>query len=341
MNDYKLRPKQSYHEFVIREDWKKLRNSKYHEYRRLWSELPEKQIVSDFPLHLDIEITTLCNLQCPMCPRTQMIQKNQFLNYGIMKFDDFKNIIDQGAENGLYSIKLNYLGEPLVHPDIVKLVRYAKKKGIVDIMFNTNGVLLTEEMSTHLLEAGLDNLFLSFDSPYQKQYEQIRIGAKFEKVIKNIQYFSKLKKNKYPHVQERISMVMMTDDSKTREDFFCLFKDIADAVGFCESRDPYDKSKKPIVHGFVCSQLFQRMFLRLNGDVIVCCGDDKNGYTVGNWRNQRLRDIWHGEYYDTIRKAHKEGHYYSIPICNTCSMPVLQEKALNRKFEEEKLGKYN
>lgn len=341
MNDYKIRPKQSYHEFIIREDWKYLRNNKYHEYRRLWSELPEKQIVSDFPVHLDIEITTLCNLQCPMCPRTKMIQENQFLNYGTMKFDDFKYIIDQGAENGLYSIKLNYLGEPLVHPDIVKLVRYAKNKGIVDIMFNTNGVLLTEEMSANLLEAGLDNLFLSFDSPYPKQYEQIRVGAKFEKVIKNIQYFSELKKKKYRHVQERISMVMMTDDSKTREDFFCLFKDIADAVGFCERRDPHDKGKKPIVHGFICSQLFQRMFLRLNGDVIVCCGDDKNGYTVGNWKNQCLRDIWHGECYGSIRKVHKEGHYYSIPICRICSMPLLQKKALNRKFEEEKLGKYN
>ncbi len=329
--EYKTRPDQTYHEIIIREDWKMFKNNRYDEYRRLWSELPKKQIVSDFPLHLDVEITTICNLLCPMCPRTQMVEKNHFSNLGIMKTDDFKYIIDQGSENSLCSIKLNYLGEPLVHPNLVEMVRYAKDKGIVDVMFNTNGALLTEKVSKHLLDAGLDKLFLSFDSPDEEQYEQIRIGAKYEVVLENIQNFFKLKVEKYPHVQVRVSMVMMSDDPEVKKDFVLLFEDTADAVGFDEYRDTDDTSKKPVIHGFACSQLYQRMFLRLNGDVSVCCADNRGEYIVGNWKRESLKDIWHNDRYSTIRKLHKGGLYHTLAMCSACTIPLAQNNALERK----------
>lgn len=329
---YKIRPNQTYHEIVIQEDWKKLKSRRYYEYRKLWSELPEKQTVSNFPLHLDIEITTLCNLLCPMCPRTQMVAQNNFLNPGIMAFEDFQRIIDQGATHGLYSIKLNYLGEPLVHPNIVEFVKYAKDKGIVDVMFNTNGALLTEEIGERLLDAGLDKLFLSFDSPYKKQYEQIRLGAKYEAVLTNIRYFYALKMKSYPHVQVRISMVMMSDDPELRKNYVRLFQETADAIGFDEYRDPDDRSIKPIVHGFVCAQLYQRMFLRLNGNVSVCCADNRAEYIVGCWKTKPLQDIWHSERYTTIRKSHEDGHYHAIPICGVCTIPSAQDNAMKRNF---------
>ncbi|MCF6154439.1 MAG: radical SAM protein [Candidatus Brocadia sp.] len=337
LNVYKIRPNQTYHEITVREDWKKLKNRRYYEYRGLWSELPEKQIVSNFPLHLDIEITTLCNLLCPMCPRTLMVAQNNFLNPGIMMPEDFQYIIDQGATHGLYSIKLNYLGEPLVHPNIVEFVKYAKDKGIEDVMFNTNGSLLTEEISEKLLEAGLDKLFLSFDSPYKKQYEQIRFGAKYEDVLRNIKNFYKLKMKRFPHVQVRISMVMMSDDPELRKDFVKLFQDTADAIGFDEYRNPDNRSIKSIVHGFVCAQLYQRMFLRLNGNVGVCCADNWGKYIVGCWKTKSLHDIWHNERYTTIRKAHVEGLYHTIPMCGVCTIPSAQDNAMRRNLSQRRL----
>ncbi|MDN3513524.1 MAG: SPASM domain-containing protein [Candidatus Brocadia sp.] len=331
LNTYKIRPNQTYHEITIREDWKKLKNHRYYEYRELWSELPEKQIISKFPIHMDIEITTLCNLLCPMCPRTMMITQNNFSNSGIMKFEDFRNIIDQCVVHGLYSIKLNYLGEPLVHPNIVEFVKYAKDKGIADVMFNTNGALLTDKLSSGLLNAGLDKLFLSFDSPYKGQYEKIRIGAQFENVLRNMNNFFRLKMEKYPHVHARVSMVMMSGDPEIRRDFIKLFHDTVDAIGFDEYRDTDDRGVKPVIRGFACAQLYQRMFLRLNGNVSVCCGDTRGEYIVGNWKTESLKDIWHGERYTAIRRAHKNGHYHSIPMCSVCTVPLAQERALERK----------
>ncbi len=137
----------SYNETVYSKKWEEFRDEKYHEYRKKWSQCPIDKIVPDFPLHLDIETTNACNLRCPMCPRTILIEKDNFSKIGFMTKDDYANIIDQASKYGAYSIKLNYLGEPLLHKDVVWQVEYAKKKGLVDVMFNTNGALLTKDLS--------------------------------------------------------------------------------------------------------------------------------------------------------------------------------------------------
>ena len=46
----------------------------------------------------------------------------------------FKKIIDEGAENGLYSIKLSLRGEPLLHPQIIDMVDYGCSE-IADTFF--------------------------------------------------------------------------------------------------------------------------------------------------------------------------------------------------------------
>jgi pyruvate-formate lyase-activating enzyme len=327
----KIKSNQTYHEITVNDEWLKFRGERYMEYRRLWTELPAVQKVPDFPLHLDIETTTMCNLSCTMCGRTRMIGRGELSGREKMEFDEFMDIIDQAAKGGVYSIKLNYLGEPLVHPDVVRQVRYAKEHGIVDVMFNTNGMLLNRKMSSELLEAGLDKLFLSFDSPYPEAYERIRVGANFEKVMENLRYFYSLKREKYPHVQVRVSMVMMDDASGVIEDYVKLFSGTVDAIGFDECRDIGDISVKPVIEGFSCAQLFQRMFLRCGGDVIVCCGDHMSRYAAGNWKKEKLKNIWQGECYTRIRTAHMRGRYHLIPICGICTVPAAQESALKRK----------
>ena len=78
---------------------------KYSEYRRKWEEYPLEKIVDRFPIHLDVEATSACNLKCPFCITTHANFKN-----GLMKYEIFKTIIDEGSEKGLYSIKLNWRG---------------------------------------------------------------------------------------------------------------------------------------------------------------------------------------------------------------------------------------
>ncbi|MFZ5969491.1 MAG: radical SAM/SPASM domain-containing protein [Bacillota bacterium] len=320
----------TYHEInnEIAKQWEENRSKKYKEYRKKWVENPRNFIVEDAPLHLDIEPTNACNLKCPMCPRTVLIQEDKSkFKVSSLDMETYKKIIDEAVAIGVYSIKLNWLGEPLVHPNIVDMVKYAKIKGIEDVMFNTNGVALDENMSIKLIDAGLDKIFFSFDSPFKEKYEAIRVGATFEKTLNNIKRFVEIRKEKGKDTPlTRISMVLMETNQDEYEKFVDLFQDIVDVVAYVEYREPVSKkTREEYNEQFACSELWQRMFIAADGDVIVCCVDSQKEYIVGNIYNDTIKNIWKNEKYNKIRQFHKNGEYYKIDMCAKCDLPCKKE----------------
>ncbi len=324
-------PNATYKEIKVRPeaDWEKGKSSAYRKYRRKWEEYPQRQIVGDFPLHLDIETTNACNLKCPMCPRTILIQKRLFYRGQFMPFDFYCSVIDQGVDHGLYSVKLNYLGEPLLHPDVVRQVRYAKDRGVIDVMMNTNGTLLTEELSRQLLGAGLDKIFFSFDSHLKEEYEKMRVGADFEKTIENIKNFVRIKNtNGYKNVETRVSMVLKRHEMEKFQALAAMWQGVVDTVGYgyYMERDPDKEGEYPPVPGFICAQPWQRMFIMADGIVTACCVDERREYMLGNAKREKLGDIWKGKLAQTLREAHASGHYERISLCRKCYVPVSEEE---------------
>lgn len=325
-------------EIIYSKNWEKYRQDDYFEYRKNWAKYPNERYVSDFPLHLDIETTDLCNLKCPMCPRTIMDETEKISKYKYISKEEYTAIIDQATQYGVKSIKLQYLGEPLLHPDVVYQIEYAKQKGILDVMFNTNASLLTKELSQKILEAGIDKLFISFDAVNPKLYEQQRVGTTIGKVIDNIYNFIKLRDSLSPKTQVRLSMVMY-DDPIWKEQFEAMkimWSGLVDSLGYgiFNERDPKLKEEYKPVDGFVCEQLFQRMFLKCNGNVTVCCVDDHDNYTIGNWRESSLKELWHNEKYQKIRALHKGGNYHKISMCRKCFIPDAYDRTYNKKKDE-------
>ena len=68
--------------------------TEYAEYRRLWSDNAKQQIVSDFPLLVDIELSSICNLKCPMC-YTITDEFKRLVNTKRMDWDLYTKIIDE------------------------------------------------------------------------------------------------------------------------------------------------------------------------------------------------------------------------------------------------------
>jgi len=325
-NLYEFDSNATYKETVFSDKWKRYRSEEYFKYRDAWDRIPREKIATDFPMHLDIETTNMCNLRCPMCPRTIMVAKNEFSQLGMISREDYMNIIDEASAHGVKSIKLNYLGEPLMHPDVVWQVDYAKKNGILDIMMNTNGSLLTKKMGDDLLKAGLDNLYVSFDSIKPDVYSVQRKGVTIGHVIDNLYKFSQLRNEIRPSCQIRLSMVMYKGDKwqKEFEALKVMWEGIVDAVGYGwyvdhESTKHMDYDKQM---GYYCAQLFQRTFLKYNGDVTICCVDDKDEMVMGNWRENSLKSIWNGDNYRKVRELHSSDKYYDISMCRRCYLPV-------------------
>ena len=304
-------------------EWELNRGPEYWEYRRKWEEYPEKQITSEGPLHLDIETLNLCNLTCELCPRTVEDNKGT-LSTGVMKFDFYSRLIDQGADFGACSVKFNYFGEPLMHPDVVKQVAYAKQKGFVEVMFNTNAVLLTKSMSRRLLDAGIDSIFFSIDSPYPEKYNKLREGADFYQVKRNIEDFVKIKEDGgYKHVQTRVSLVLMGQSEEELDDYKKMFLDLVGIIGYGEyvDREKDYEDEFGIIDGFVCAQPFQRMFINWDGMVFPCCVGNTKEMIMGNAHKTALIDIWNSNKYNNLREHMKNGTYYKVPLCRRCFTP--------------------
>ena len=151
-----------------------------------WYMGPKNGIVTPFPLHVDIESASTCNMNCPMCYRDIMKESGQ------MEFDVFKKAVDECAENNVFSIRLSWRGETLTHPMIKEMISYATSR-IKNVSFLTNAFYLDENMVDCFIENRVSYIAVSFDG-IGKIYESIRHPAKFEENYKRLAMLLKKKR---------------------------------------------------------------------------------------------------------------------------------------------------
>jgi len=128
-----------------------------------------------------IEITTNCNLQCPLCFANA--GTGEFLSLGkIEEMLDF--FID--SENGQGEILQISGGEPTFHPDILEILKLVRSKRFKYVMLNTNGIRIAEdeEFAKALGEfIGGFEVYLQFDGFKEETYMKLR-GKNLLKVKK-------------------------------------------------------------------------------------------------------------------------------------------------------------
>ncbi|MGI0407028.1 radical SAM protein [Helicobacter himalayensis] len=165
---------------------------KWRSYRDTYSQASHLQTITQYPLQIDFELNATCNLKCPMCPLS--VEVNSEKKSLLFPFELFCKIIDDGVSKGLRAIKLNYLNEPLLRKDLEEFIKYAKKKGVLDIYFSTNGLLLDSFRAKSLIEAGLDRIQVSIDAFSKEVYDKVRPGGNYKKVVENVLNLVKLKR---------------------------------------------------------------------------------------------------------------------------------------------------
>lgn len=290
-------------------------DSRFKEYREKWKKRPENFHTGEFPLFIDIEATSACNLRCPFCATTF---RGKVIKKGFVTFDAVKRIIDEGVSNNLYGIKFNIRGEPLLHPEIHEFVKYAKQKGLVDVYFNSNAMLLTDDMARKLIDASLDRLSISFEGITKDVYEKYRVGAKYETVLSNIEKIQSLKKKLgVEHPKIRIQTVMLPEIVTAFEQYKSFWSKIADEVGFLDYKEMKVK-KKGVKYPWACPQIWQRMAVWWDGTVLSCNHDDDGMLALGNIHEVSIKDLWRSSFLNDIRDKHRNGMAHTVPACDGC-----------------------
>lgn len=187
---------------------------------------------------MGFDITGGCNLNCKMCPTGEWYPKNKNKT---IPFEIFERLSHVFPILGGVSLQCNC--EPLLNKDIIRIIRFIKsKKPSIHLSFVTNGVLLTPELSRHLIESGLTRIGFSLDGATAEVYEQYRIGAKFETVIRNIRTLARMKKemnSEFPLID--IITVSHQDNVSQLPDILNLAYELGAASHMVNGLDPYTK----------------------------------------------------------------------------------------------------
>ena len=112
------------------------------------------------PEKIYVELTTRCNLRCPMCLK---FAEGSCITEGDMDLALFERLLP--SLGTVRTLVLNGLGEPLLHPELETMVALARTALPADgtIGFQSNGLLLDRGRAERLLAAGLDTVCLSVD----------------------------------------------------------------------------------------------------------------------------------------------------------------------------------
>src|ERR1700680_3639064 len=125
-----------------------------------------------------IEVTSGCNLKCPMCfaesgPGGQHVD-----------FATYTSMVDRYVYlEGIPDVLQISGGEPTLHPDLLRMVRYAYDTPIQAVMINTNGIRLAHDPAlVEQLATMRDRLeiYLQFDGLEDAAYTKLRGEALLE-----------------------------------------------------------------------------------------------------------------------------------------------------------------
>jgi uncharacterized Fe-S cluster-containing radical SAM superfamily enzyme len=130
---------------------------------------------------LQIENTNACNLRCPECAINLAQRPGQ--NGSVMTYDTFKNLIDQ-LKGPLRIIKFYNYGEPFLHKDCMKMLRYIREADPqIAVFISTNGTLINNQTAKELVDLGIHWLTFSVDGATEETYLKYRVGGKLQAVL--------------------------------------------------------------------------------------------------------------------------------------------------------------
>ena len=249
-----------------------------------------------------------------------------------MDFDFYKELVDKTAA---YSeiIHPNGCGEPLLYPHIVEAIEYATSKHKLTKFF-TNAMLLDEEMTMGLLEAGLSEIMFSVNGCDKRSFEPFRTGASWDTVLNNIRFFIKAK-NQGGYKTKPIVRITATPELQPRLGEIKMFWSKQGLYRVRSTREMaisppsniLDEELKPrFISGMKfdgCSKLNKHLTVNVAGKLVLCCVDYLGAYVIGDLTKQEPLEAFNSVEANKLRDAMKTGINYPA-LCEPCQNPEIR-----------------
>jgi MoaA/NifB/PqqE/SkfB family radical SAM enzyme len=324
---FTLTPQETFYCSKISDIEKKI---EYLIYRYKFRTYPENKILTNFPIHVLFEPTSICNLRCIMCYQSDksFTGDNVKLNsnkkmMGHMSLDLFKISIDECDQEGAKAISIGSRGEPMLNVKFNDMLDYlSTKKNFFDVKINTNGSALNEKNCNKILDSNVNIIVISSDGENKDLYEKIRINGNFDKLLKNVELLMNIREKNYKNskLEIRISGVYFHKDQNS-EKFFKFWKDRVDNVSFVKAQNRFDTYNNDVLEkNNHCDFLWEKLYIWWDGIVNPCDEDYKSLLSPGNVKFQSIKDIWNGNSLNNLRSLHIQNQRKKINPCNRCGV---------------------
>lgn len=146
--------------------------------------LAGERVLESRPRRFVFELTNACNLNCKMCGRNSAdFQPTWFQRDWLKYFEAAARYVEE--------VTLMGWGEPTVHPDFPYFLKWAHQLGLRKY-FCTNGMRL-DKLFDDIFNTETDIIAVSMDGACAETNEDIRRGADFNKIVKNISAITEYK----------------------------------------------------------------------------------------------------------------------------------------------------
>jgi len=287
------------------------------------------------PVHLTVEPTNICNLQCPVCETGAGVLGRP---KGYMSLDSFKKILDSVGEQ-IIALMLYHMGEPFLNKDTYAMIRYAVDKGIY-VSACTNGEILDMD---GLVDSRLSEISFQIGGITQKTHEVYRVGGDLGKTMNNLSEVIVAKSRGQISTKIQVGFIVMKHNEheveRAKRKLETMGVDETVIISPCVRTIEQGKELLPTEDKYWyydreafaggdliprkrpnnrCWWIYYSTVVLWTGEVVPCCRDACGHHIMGNLLEQNMKEIWNGDRYRSFRYAISV-QQRKLPLCRLCS----------------------
>jgi radical SAM protein with 4Fe4S-binding SPASM domain len=248
--------------------------------------------------------------------------------------EHFDRVARQLAELRPRAVVLHFAGEPLLHPELPRMVARARQSGAA-VGLSSNGMLLTPSLAEELIEAHLDRLQVNF-YPTAAELESLRPGASWERIRDNLLTLIEARRRASASWPQLRVQVMRTLDHAPRRG------DSDQALRALLPLSASDQVVEFVAHRFTgsfaaarvddarfglhhrsryrpCVHAWNEIGVLSDGRVVPCCRDLEAVEVLGHIDDQSLGALWNGSRYRHLRRMLVDERHGELDLCRHCT----------------------
>jgi radical SAM protein with 4Fe4S-binding SPASM domain len=247
-----------------------------------------------------------------------------------MDYSAYAKSIDEITALGASQVVLTGFGEPMLDRGLEDKIIYAKSKGLRTYII-TNASALTSARSVSLLNAGLDEMRVSFYGMSTETYNTVMVGLEYSKAVDNILDFIGFRNSMKVDCKVQMSYLVLPENEKDTEAFRNFWEPKVDYIeiwkphNFGDGKDYRERTSEKVSCGRPKNGPLQ---IQWDGTVIPCCYDYNNQIKLGNAFKTPIPEILNGERYNSLRYAHESKNFYLYSYCDQCDQLLPHDDAL-------------